>query len=105
MEKKAASLLDRTGDEHRATNPQECKEEKVEEFREPAQLGVHGEGQERLVSKQKIITELELEPEPEPEQETYVPSDCEEQEHRRELVPLDIPDFLLPDAAEDKNGG
>lgn len=98
-EKTAASVLDRTGDG--APDPQDCKGEKVEEFTETAQLGEYGECEERLVSKQQIITE----PVTEPAQETHVLSDCKEQEHGRELMPLDIPDFLLPDAPEDENGG
>ncbi|XP_060761608.1 trimethylguanosine synthase isoform X3 [Neoarius graeffei] len=99
-EKTDAPALDRTGDGHGAPNLQEYKEEKMEEFRETAQLGEHGECEE--CSKPQVITELELEPKPltEPELET---SDGEEQEHGRELVPLDIPDFLLPDVPQDEN--
>lgn len=96
-EKTAASVLDRTGDE----NPQECKETQTEEFREATLLGEHGEREEHFVDRQPIVTNLE----PEPEQDMHVPSDCNEQDHRRELVPLDIPDFLHPDAPEDENGG
>ncbi|XP_058228736.1 trimethylguanosine synthase isoform X2 [Hemibagrus wyckioides] len=95
--KTGASELDRTGNGHDAPDPLECKEEKVEECRETGHLGEHGECEEQ------VITELEPEPLPEPEQETCVPSDCMEQEHGRELVSLDIPDFLLPDAPEDEN--
>lgn len=94
-------MLDRTGDGHGAPNPQECPEEKLEEFKETSHLGEHGECEERLFSEQQVITELE----PEPEQESHVPSDCHEQEHGRDHIPLDIPDFLLPDAPEDENGG
>lgn len=72
-------MLDGPG--HCTSNPQEWKKEKVETM----QL------EENLVSQPQIITE------PEPEQET--------QEDGRHLVPLDIPDFLLPEAAEDENGG
>uniref|UniRef100_W5UKV7 Trimethylguanosine synthase n=1 Tax=Ictalurus punctatus TaxID=7998 RepID=W5UKV7_ICTPU len=99
-EKTAAPVLDRTGDGHGAPNPQECPEEKLEEFKETSHLGEHGECEERLFSEQQVITELEREP----EQESHVPSDCHEQEHGREHIPLDIPDFLLPDAPEDENG-
>lgn len=98
-EKTGASDLDRTGNRHDAPDPPECKEEKVEECRETSHLGKHGECEEQ------VITEMEPEPLTEPEQETCVPSDCMEQEHGRELVSLDIPDFLLPDAPEDENTG
>lgn len=95
-----APALDRTGDGH-GKGP----EGKVEEFRQTTQLGEHGECEERLFSKQQVITELDPKPLTEPELETYVPSDGKEQEHGRELMPLDIPDFLLPDALQDENGG
>ncbi|KAK3534226.1 hypothetical protein QTP86_007028 [Hemibagrus guttatus] len=95
-EERTASELDRTGNGHGAPDPQECKEEKVEEFRETAHLGEHGE------CEQQVISELEPEPLSEPEQETCVPSDCN-MEHGRELVSLDMPDFLLPDAPADEN--
>lgn len=68
------------------------------EFKKTAQLGEHEEHEEPSVSKQQIRTELE------PEQEAHISLDCNE-EHGRELVPLDIPDFLLPDAPEDENDG
>ncbi|MCJ8744761.1 hypothetical protein PDJAM_G00122290 [Pangasius djambal] len=103
-EKTAESVPDRMGDGHGAPNSQECKEEKVEQFRETTQLREHGEGEEHLFSKQQVTTELEPEPLTEPEQETQVPSDSKEQELGRELMPLDIPDFLIPDDPEDENG-
>ncbi|KAF4076849.1 hypothetical protein AMELA_G00219810 [Ameiurus melas] len=103
-EKKAAPGLDRTGDGHGAPNPRECQEETLEEFKETTQLGEHGECEERLFSKQQVVTEPEAGPLTEPEQESHVPSDCNEQEHGREQIPLDIPDFLLPDAPEEDNG-
>ncbi|XP_060729603.1 trimethylguanosine synthase isoform X2 [Tachysurus vachellii] len=96
--------VDRTGDRLGAPGPLERKEEMVEESRETDHLGEHGECEERLVSKQQVITELESEAQTEPEQEPCVPTDCKEQEHGRELVSLDIPDFLISDAPEEKNG-
>lgn len=97
--------MDRTGDRLGTPGPQKRKEEMVEEFRETSHLGEPGECEEHLVSRQQVITELESEAQTEPEQEPCVPTDCKEQEHGRELVSLDIPDFLLSDAPEEKNGG
>ncbi|XP_047662692.1 trimethylguanosine synthase isoform X2 [Tachysurus fulvidraco] len=103
-ENDSEKTVDRTGDRLGAPGPQERKEEMVEEFRETDHLGEHGECEEHLVSRQQVITELESEAQTEPEQEPCVPTDCKEQEHGRELVSLDIPDFLLSDAPEEKNG-
>lgn len=78
-------------------------EEEGEEFTETTRPSGNGVCKKRLVSKRQVITELDPEPLTEPEQE--VSSSCNEQEHRREIVSLDIPDFLLPDAPEDELGG
>lgn len=95
--KTEASVLGRTRDGHGAPDRQECNEEMIEEFKK---TGEHEEHEEPSVSKQQIRTKLE----PEPEQEAHISLGCNE-EHGRELVPLDIPDFLLPDAPEDENDG
>ncbi|XP_036412042.1 trimethylguanosine synthase [Colossoma macropomum] len=101
-EKKAASVLGSTssqarvstGDGHGTPRPQESEEE----CREPQPDSRSGESKEP-----QPLTQPEPEPEalaaPDPE-----PLQDSDSDPRRELQPLDIPDYLLPDAPGDKEG-
>ncbi|KAM9439792.1 trimethylguanosine synthase isoform 1-T1 [Clarias gariepinus] len=75
------------------TDLQECSED-ISETTQPKD---HAEPEEH-----QDIKRLEPEPPNEPEQEADDPSDCKE--HGREIVTLDIPDFLLPDAPDNESG-